>query len=585
MYKKTIILAIILMAMGTHAFADPTITVSRTPGTYPPIPPGPFSGEFTLTPNGELMAITGETGPFQSFCVEVHEGIGVAIDSTYGVFLNNEAILGDGRCDDEPPGSLGDLLDPRTAYLYSQFRAVTLDGYDYVPGPGGTRPASALALQTAIWHLECETGYQAYGELSEEAQAFVDLADAEGWTDIDNVRVLNVYDLDNPKLVAQDMLVMAPPPPPPECDLEVIKEACVVTPGGNQCYKGNKIKSMILEYTGDGCGASSHSQKADKVKCDGDPSAAEPVDISATDKKLKKNWGSAFDIPIGGHILVDAANEGKNNLDAETKVIITNPVGDVIQEVSFHTSCSQPLAVGDQFGSMLLTSLTTTEGGTVGSEDTCSTEIPATGADVEYTYTITNTGPTTVTGVTVIDDVFGVVPGSPIPSILAGESVVLTLTVFLSDETTNIVDVTAAEGCSAEATATITKAPPEPPKCTTKVQAMLLEYIGPDVSGPVTVTIKADKFKEDLVSYTFGGNLVPGTILSSVAENDWTIDATAHGQSELGAKVSIRINGVEEKIHTSCSTPFVSGQPAPLDGRGIKGDPSPNWFVVDFVQK
>ena len=462
---------------------------------------------------------------------------------------------------------------------------MTLSGYDYAPGPGGTRSASALALQTAIWHLECETGYQAYGELSEEAKVFVDLADGAGWTDIDNVRVLNVFDLDNPKLVAQDMLVMAPPPTPPECDLEVTKEACVLVPGGDQCFKGNKIKSMILEYTGDGCGASSHSQKADKVKCNGDPSAAEPVDIFITGgRRGEKLWGSALGIPIGGTVWADAANEGKNNLDAETKVIITNDSGDVIQEVKFHTSCSQPLAVGDQFGSMLLTSLTTTEGGTVGS-DTCSTELPATGADVEYTYTITNTGPTTVTNVTVIDDVFGVVPGSPIALIAAGESVVLTLTEFLSDETTNTVVVTADEGCSARATATITKAPPEPLECTTKVQKMLLEYIGPTVSGPVTVTIKADKFKDDPVSYNMGGDLVAGTVLSSPAENDWTIDATAHGQNELGAKTEISINGVKEVIHTSCSTPVVSGQPAPLDGRDIKGDPSPNWFVVDFLQK
>jgi hypothetical protein len=125
---------------------------------------------------------------------------------------------------------------------------------------------------------------------------------------------------------------------------------------------------------------------------------------------------------------------------------------------------------------------------------------------------------------------------------------------------------------------------------------MLLEYIGPVVSEPVTVTIKADKFKDDLVSYSIVGDLVPGTVLSvlsSPAENDWTIDATAHTTTdkrgrvkqvnELGAKTEISIGGVKEVIHTSCSAPFVSGQPAPLDNP--KGDPSPNWFVVDFQQK
>jgi hypothetical protein len=361
---------------------------------------------------------------------------------------------------------------------------------------------------------------------------------------------------------------------------------------------------MELEYTGGGCGASSHSQDPKKVKCSGDVYGADPVDIIVTSKpkKAKKGqpaptpicWGVALDLPIGESVIVDAAIGGKTNLDAETLVRITDLGTGNVEEVRFHTSCSQPLSVGDQFGSMKVISMTTTEGGTAGS-GTCSTELPATGADVEYTYTITNTGAVEITDVTVIDDVFGVVPGSPIQSILPGNSNTLTMTVPMTEAATNTVVVTAAEGCQAEATATITKAPPEPPTCTTKVQAMLLEYIGPTVSGPVTVTIKADKFKNDLVSYNIAGDLVPGTILSSLAENDWTIDATAHTTTdkkgnvkqcvELGAKTEISINGVKEVIHTSCSTPFVSGEPAPLDGKDIKGDPSPNWRVVNFEQK
>lgn len=368
----------------------------------------------------------------------------------------------------------------------------------------------------------------------------------------------------------------------PECQLEVTKEGCVITSGANQCYKGNKVKSMILEYTGQGCGASSHSQDPAKVKCSGDPSFAEPVNILATDKKYTKNWGSASTIPVGGHVLVDAANEGKDRLDSETLVIITNTTGDVLQEVAFHTSCSQPLSVGDQFGSMRLISLTTTEGGTV-SSDTCITEIPATGAEVEYTYTITNTGTTTVTGVTVIDDVFGAVPGSPIASILPGNSHTLTMTVPMTEAATNTVVVTAAEGCTANATATITKAPPEPTECTTKVQAMLLEYIGPEITDATVEFLPNNKkFKNKPVVYA-NINLIPGTVLSLATENNWTIDSLAHDTGDLGSKVSILINNVAEVIHTSCSTPFVSDKPAPLDNP--KGVPSPNWFVVDFRQK
>ena len=63
----------------------------------------------------------------------------------------------------------------------------------------------------------------------------------------------------------------------------------------------------------------------------------------------------------------------------------------------------------------------------------------------------------------------------------------------------------------------------------------------------------------------------------------WSIDALVFDKKDLGAKIKILINGVEEVIHTSCSTPFVAGAPAPLDNP--KGDESPNWFVVDFTQK
>jgi len=286
--------------------------------------------------------------------------------------------------------------------------------------------------------------------------------------------------------------------------------------------------------------------------------------------------------------LVDAANAGKDTLDADTIITIFDSTsGDELQEIKMHTSCSQPLNIGDQFGSLRVLSYTSSEGGVAGGSDsnTCVTELPGTGLsfDVEYTYTIMNTGPTGLTNVTVIDDLLGPVPGSPIAALAPGETVVLTATTSLSSETTNTVVVMGEVGndiCTADANATITKAPPV---CETKVKAMLLEYIGPTVAGPVTVEFKADKFKEDPTIYGLAGDLVAGTVLSSPAENDWSIDGTAHGLVELGAKTSILINGVTEVIHTSCSTDFVAGQPAPLDNP--KGDPSTNWFVVDFIQK
>ena len=91
---------------------------------------------------------------------------------------------------------------------------------------------------------------------------------------------------------------------------------------------------------------------------------------------------------------------------------------------------------------------------------------------------------------------------------------------------------------------------------------MSLSYTGPDLSGPTTVEIDPDKGAT--VTYNLR-SLTAGTVLSMLSQNNWTIDATASGESELGAKTKIRINGVEQVIHTSCSVPFAAGAPAPLD--------------------
>jgi len=384
------------------------------------------------------------------------------------------------------------------------------------------------------------------------------------------------------------------------CSLEVSMTACVSVPPSREDDCNGKVISMMLEYTGDGCGASSHSQDPKKVKCSGDLDGTVPVDIFVTSgKNGEKLWGSALELPVGGQVLATAANvDGKNNLDAETTVTIIDNTEGTYQEVKFHTSCSQPLSVGDQFGGVKLISLTTTEGGTVAltSDDSCLTELPGSGGpffDVEYIYSITNLAADPATNVTVTNSDSLQVQGSPIAIIQPGETVELKAFDSISNEVTHTVEVASDEGCKDEASATITKAPPEPEEeCTTKVQAMLLTYIGPPVSGPVTVTIKADKFKDDPVSYSFPLGLASGTPLPD-ADNGWAIDATGRTTTdkrgkvkqvdELGAKTEISINGVKEVIHTSCSVDFVSGQPAPLDNP--KGDPSPNWFVIDFQQK
>lgn len=200
------VLVICLLVTGA-ATAVPTVTVGRGPAyTYPV---APLSGEFQLTPHGELVDQLGSASPFQSFCIEVYEK--VEVGTTYEAILNDQAILGDGLRPDETPGPEGDYLSPETAYLYTEFRAGTLAGYDF--SSANTHKGSALSLQTAIWYLEGEGDYANLEMLSAQAKGFVALAEGSGWTTIGNVRVLNLYELGDGKLVRQDMLALAIPAP------------------------------------------------------------------------------------------------------------------------------------------------------------------------------------------------------------------------------------------------------------------------------------------------------------------------------------------------------------------------------------
>lgn len=157
-------------------------------------------GEFTITPATGYLGETGlaadlSSGSFQTFCMEVNEHFSPG--GTYGMNINTVSILG---------GSGGPtyILDPRTAFLYSNFRHMTLTGYDYTLAG---RQASAGQLQAAIWFIQ---GGQSGGANN----AFVALADAAilsgAWSGIGDVRVLNVYGLNG--ALGQDQLTIVPTP-------------------------------------------------------------------------------------------------------------------------------------------------------------------------------------------------------------------------------------------------------------------------------------------------------------------------------------------------------------------------------------
>ncbi|MCH8150552.1 MAG: hypothetical protein IH987_21680 [Planctomycetes bacterium] len=130
------------------------------------------------------------------------------------------------------------------------------------------------------------------------------------------------------------------------------------TPVEGDCCVDGKPRILTLEYTGENCDVTSHSQDPTKVACEGDPAGLATVHIIASDKEnlddsRAKFWFDGL-VNLGDTFDLDAANGGAAELKAKTFLHIFDTDGVLLQFVEFHTSCSQPLVEGDRFGSVTL---------------------------------------------------------------------------------------------------------------------------------------------------------------------------------------------------------------------------------------
>jgi len=132
----------------------------------------------------------------------------------------------------------------------------------------------------------------------------------------------------------------------------------ILEPSDDLCAGHAKPQVLTVMYVGGGSDDSDHSQDAKKASVDPEePISALTVHIIASDKKKvddskAKVWFEG-DVNLGETFDIDAANAGEKHLKADTYVHISDASG-ILQTVKFHTSCSQPLSIGDQFGSLLL---------------------------------------------------------------------------------------------------------------------------------------------------------------------------------------------------------------------------------------
>ncbi len=100
------------------------------------------------------------------------------------------------------------------------------------------------------------------------------------------------------------------------------------------------------------------SQEADRVECEGDPAGLPVVRLRASDKASPsddsaKVWFDGL-VELGALVDFDAAAEGESRLKSDTWVHVFDLADNLLQTVKLHTSCSQPLQLGDRFGPVRL---------------------------------------------------------------------------------------------------------------------------------------------------------------------------------------------------------------------------------------
>ena len=231
---------------------------------------------------------------------------------------------------------------------------------------------------------------------------------------------------------------------------ECITELPTPSPAPN--CKGD-VRSLQFIYAGGGCAATQHSQDSKNVQCTTyiDNPNASPVRIRVTDggKKVYLDTGSPANVELGQVLDVPAGPKFDDKFGRDMCVAVYDATDRLMTTVKFKSDCSKPINVGDRFGSVQVTAVNSKDFGLV-----------QLGSDVRYTYTITNTGSTTLTGISVIDDTYGNITGTPIASLAPGGSTNFTIKAFVLKNTTNTVTVTANGGqCAATAQALIIRTP------------------------------------------------------------------------------------------------------------------------------
>ena len=124
---------------------------------------------------------------------------------------------------------------------------------------------------------------------------------------------------------------------------------------GGYCspQSATSLRSLTLEYSGDNCDFT-NNQQSGKVRCRVRGSVPEVAQIRVMGGTQVYYRGS--NVSVGSEILLTPPDP-RTPLARNTKVRIKTRRGKLVQLVRFHSSCSEPLERGDQFGSLVVKDL------------------------------------------------------------------------------------------------------------------------------------------------------------------------------------------------------------------------------------
>jgi hypothetical protein len=133
------------------------------------------------------------------------------------------------------------------------------------------------------------------------------------------------------------------------------------------CDGDQKVATLTMQYVGGGCNNMSHSQEAGSVTCqesNGGVGGRNPVYIvvGSQSRLNHPNFEQYFagSVNVDGEYVIQPPPRRRRDIGANTTIFIftNSSKTTLLEKCTFHTSCSQPLFVGDIYGGNMIVDYT-----------------------------------------------------------------------------------------------------------------------------------------------------------------------------------------------------------------------------------